>query len=241
VDRRRDPLGLLSLAILGLLLLAADPAGAGGSSFEFDRATYHPGDPAFAWSTLYLPDSTDDGPYGAWLAPVDAAMASPGIPPDAVYVGDITMHDGPYEPSNVISPRHARIAFTVPDLPPGEYTIVNCNWPCTAPITDITWGGTMVVAGPASPPPAPTTTTTTTTPPEATVATTTAPAPTMTVDDRDVEPLVADAGGSDGPGPLVALAVAGLGVVAAVRARALWGRRPSSSTGSVAVAGPSDP
>lgn len=233
MDRLRDLSGLLTLALLGLLLFSVEPAAAGGSSFEFDRESYHPGDRAFAWSTLYLPDSTDDGPYGAWLASVGDSLGATGIPPDAVYVGDITVHDGPYEPSNVSSPRHARIAFTVPDLAPGEYTIVDCNWPCTAQITDITWGGTMVVAGPAAPPPAPTTATTTT--PTTTVPPTAAPAPTTTVADLDVEPLVADGDGSDGPGPRAALAVAGIGLVLAVGAWFRYAGRPSSSPSSAGV------
>jgi len=230
----------MTVGLLGLLMLTAEPAAAGGSSFTFDRESYRPGDQAFAWSTLYLADSTDDGPYGAWLATVDDAMAIPGIPPDAIYVGDISIHDGPYEPSNVISPRHARLTFTVPDLAPGEYTIVNCNRPCTAPIMDITWGGTMVVAGSAAPPPAPTTTTTTTTTvavPTTTVPATTVPTTTTTVADVEVQPLVADTGGSDGPGPLAALAVVGTGVVGATAVWTLWGRRPRSTN----VAGVSDP
>ncbi len=232
----------IAVLALGLLVLAAEPAAAGGSSFTFDRESYRPGDQAFAWSTLYLADSTDDGPYGAWLATVDDAMAIPGIPPDAIYVGDISIHDGPYEPSNVLSPRHARLAFTVPDVAPGEYTIVNCNRPCTAPIMDITWGGTMVVAGPAAPPPAPTTTTMTTTGPTTTVPATTAPAPTTTVA-VEVQPLVAGGGDSDGPGPLAALAVVGIAAVVALGVWTLWGRRPRSTTGSteVGVAGISDP
>ncbi len=219
----------LVLLATAVAVLTAEPAGAGGSTFEFDQASYRPGDRALAWSTLYLPDSTDDGPYGAWLASVDAAMAASGIPPGAVYVGDITVHDGPYEPGNVISPRHARVAFTVPDLPPGEYTIVNCNSPCTRPIADITWGGTMVVAGPAPPPPAPTTAPSTTAP-TTTVPPTTTPAPTTTIAELDVQPLVAESGGSDGPGPLAALAVAGIGLVVAGLAWLRWGGRVTPST-----------
>jgi len=241
VERVRRVLGTLTVGLFGLLVLAAEPAAAGGSSFTFDRESYEPGAQAFAWSTLYLEDSTDDGPYGAWLATVESRMNTAGIPPDAVYVGDISIHDGPYEPSNMVSPRHARLTFTVPDVPPGEYTIVNCNRPCTAPIMDITWGGTMVVSGPAAPPPAPTTTTTTTAP-ATTVPTTSAPAPTTTVEDLEVEPLVADSGGSDGPGPLAAVAVVGLSVLVAAGVWTFWSRRPSSTgTTGVDVAGLREP
>jgi hypothetical protein len=197
--------GTIGLATIVLACWGAGPATAGGASFDFERPTYQPGDRAFAWSTLYDLDAADAGPYGAWLSPVSTGTWGE-LDADDVYVADLVLHDGRYEPSNLLSPAHATVEFTVPDLPPGEYTIVNCNWPCTEGIMDITWGGSFQIPGPAA---ATTTTTTTTTTSSTAPPTTTTTPPSTTATPTSttlaVQPLVAESGGSGPPAPVLAL------------------------------------
>jgi hypothetical protein len=159
---------LVAFVALLAAVSSAGPAAAGGSSFSYDRASYRPGEQASAWSTAYdLEQFLRDGPFAAWIVPVDD-HAWGEVPDGAVFVGRIVPHAGPYEPSNVISPNHLTLDFTVPDLPPGEYTMVDCNQPCTTSIQEVTWGGSFRIVAPRTP-------TTTTTPPPPTTLVAAAP------------------------------------------------------------------
>jgi len=207
-----------ALALFGLvgLLLAARPASAGGGSFTFGQASYEPGDRAYAWGDLYDAQQVrEDGPFGAWIVPESDARTFGDVPPGAVYVGDLTLHEGDH-PSALRTAAWVEVTFTVPDLAPGEYTIVECNRPCTTGIEDITGRHPFTLVAPAAP-------TTTAPPPTAPAPTTTTAAPATTTTEP-VEPLVADsdAGGS-GWGPL-GLGVGG-GLVLAAVVWLGWGRR----------------
>ncbi len=214
---------LLLLPLAAALVLAAEQAAAGGgSSVSYDQASYQPGDAVSAWIDVYdIDQARADGPFGAWLSLVEDGNWGE-LSPTAVYVGDLTFHDGP-APDGVVSPYHATIDFTLPDLAPGEYTMNVCNWPCTTGLADMTWGGDFLVPGPTAPTTTttlPTTTTTTTT--STTTSTTTTTAPTTTTD--EVDRLVADTGSGGGGWDGLSLGFgAGLVVVAALWVG--WGRR----------------
>jgi hypothetical protein len=190
----------LAVALVAVLWSAA-PASAGGSSFLYDQPSYRPGEQAFGWSTAYdLEQFRQEGPFAAWLVPVDD-HAWGEVPAGAVFIGRIVPHTGPYEPANVISPNHLTLDFTVPDLPPGEYTMVHCNQPCTTSIQEVTWGGSFRIVAPRTP-----------TPP-----TTMPPPPTTVV---AAAPLVASTG-SGGPPSWLPL-VLGAAVVVGCGVSLLW-------------------
>ena len=203
----------LALAIVAAALVGSVPAWAGGSSFTFDQPSYRPGDRAFAWSTAYdLAQIRRDGPFAAWIVPV-GDWTWGGVPAAAVHVGEIVPHTGAYQQSNVLSPNHLTLEFTVPELPPGEYGMVNCNRPCTTSIHEVTWGGSFrILAG------APTPATTSIAP----------PSPTTVV---AAAPLVASSGSGGPPSwfPLVVGSAVVLGF-AVVLLLLLGDRRPRQAT-----------
>jgi hypothetical protein len=92
-----------------------------------------------------------EGPYGAWIIGSDrlealraAAPEAPylWIPDEALRVGDVVVHEGPYEvsPGLRVGPNAATVEFTVPDVAPGRYDLLHCDDPCTTSLGDITWG-----------------------------------------------------------------------------------------------------
>jgi len=216
---KRSPV-LVLLAVL-VVLLAAPPAAAGGGAFSFGQGSYRPGDQAYAWADVYDADEVRaQGPFAAWLVPESDAWVWGEVPAGAVYVGDLTLHVGDH-PSNLVTGAWVDVTFTVPDLAPGSYTIVECNHPCTAGIADITGRHPFTVPGPAAPAttaaPAPTAPPTTT----ATPATTPSTATTTT---EVVAPLVAEDGGGRDRLVQVGLGLGG-GLLLAAVVWLGWGRR----------------
>lgn len=183
---------MLIFAVLASTCAAIAPAAAGGSVWYFDRPFYEPGDrvvagTAVTWSHLASLGTPDDGPYGVWIE-----RAGPELPSSlaarverARYVTDVRIEQGPGEINGVrYGPNIARAEFTLPDVPPGFYALLHCNYPCTTQLGDITWGSFWVgppdpfalpttgQAAAVAPPPAPSTTaaaTTTTVPQPAAV------------------------------------------------------------------------
>jgi hypothetical protein len=66
----------------------------------------------------------DDGPYVAYLLPGSKYVGPGSVPPKAIALGQLEIVQGRF--SSV-----ARIRFTVPTVPTGEYTMSLCNDPCT--------------------------------------------------------------------------------------------------------------
>ncbi len=234
--RLRGVLGSLAVGLLGLLLLAAEPAAAGGSTWNTDAGHYAPGDTALIWAPVSWGHNTDlgdpaDGPYGVWLSGPGTQETYGTVPPGAVYVGDIEVDAIEVD----VGPHVASAEFTVPDLSDGTYDIVHCDWPCTTPLGDITFGALVVDRDGVLP--TPTTTTlaepTTTVPSPTTVPPTTATAPTTTAELETV-PIADDDGdrGSGSPVPLVLMTIGLVGVVAA--GLVLRAHRPTSPDGVVA-------
>jgi hypothetical protein len=152
---------LVGLALFGVVPLAANPpAFAGGGMWKFDREGYEPGEVAtavvgVAWEHDPELGTPAEGPYFAYLFPVDSVLTKPWPnPPDgALLVGEVEVGPGPVEeaPGFRVGPNHARLRFTVPSLPAGRYEVRVCNRPCTKSLGDITWGVVAVGATASGP------------------------------------------------------------------------------------------
>jgi hypothetical protein len=117
----------------------------GGSFFRFDRKYYAPGEAVTAHTTFSTEversGKIEDGPYYAYLLLSERWIQPPRIPDDAIALGhiDITQLGGGSVPV-------ARIAFTVPQIRPGSYTLTFCNVPCThATVGDLVGGSLSIV------------------------------------------------------------------------------------------------
>ena len=112
----------------------APPSSAGGSSWVFEREHFQPGDTVFVWAQVawaHNPSlgTPDDGPYRAYVVP-SSPDALDGHPLDgaATPVGELVISLEPYETHGVrFGPHHATLTFTMPNLPPGQYLLVNAN------------------------------------------------------------------------------------------------------------------
>jgi hypothetical protein len=134
---------------------AAGSAGAGGSSLGFERAEYLPGDAARATGRLFPVEGSgwlDDGPFFVWAmehARYSAALAGapwPSVPAEAIRLGQLQRSGGTQAPATSF-----HVDFRVPDVPPGYYTLIVCNDPCTTTIGDFV-GGTLTVNTAGAPP-----------------------------------------------------------------------------------------
>jgi len=173
----------------------AQPAGAGGSVWYFDRPFYEPGDlvvagAAVSWGHWPELGTPEDGPYGAWIIPWQEPAeghAVGGVAEQierARYVADVRIVVGGDRINGVgYGPNVAWVEFPLPAVAPGLYSLLHCNYPCTKPLGDITWGlfwvgppppGAIPTSGQSAPDAAP--------PPVPEPPSTTAPAtPTSTI------------------------------------------------------------
>jgi hypothetical protein len=107
---------------------------AGGSNWAYDREHYQPGDTAFAWAPIAWEHNAtlgtpEQGPYHAYVVPYAPDAASgPLIDAAATPVGDVMISLEPYGTGTVrFGPHHAELTFTVPNLPPGQYSLRHAN------------------------------------------------------------------------------------------------------------------
>jgi hypothetical protein len=131
---------IVGLAGFALVLLAS-PAGAGGSSFSFPHRYYQSGEIArgrTSFSTLLdkkRAGHPDDGPWFAYLL-------ENGVP--LVPVSQIPRHGTELGRIHIIHAHRplaiASVNFTVPNVPPGPYTIGVCNKPCRSQLGDLVGG-----------------------------------------------------------------------------------------------------
>jgi len=155
------------LAVIAGTCVLAQPAGAGGSVWYFDRPFYEPGDlvvagAAVSWGHWPELGTPDDGPFGAWIAPWQESAeghAVGGVAEQierARYVADLRIVAGGDRINGVgYGPNVAWVEFRLPTVEPGLYSLLHCNYPCTKPLGDITWG--MFWVGPPPPGAIPTT------------------------------------------------------------------------------------
>jgi hypothetical protein len=66
----------------------------------------------------------DDGPYILYLLPGSRFVSPGSLPPKAIALGQLEIVQGRFGTV-------ARVSFTVPRVPTGEYTMSLCNDPCT--------------------------------------------------------------------------------------------------------------
>jgi hypothetical protein len=130
------------MVLVGLVLLPAAPANAGGAWMEPGRRGYGVGETATFRGSFSMSGSLEgrlsDGPYVAYLAPVEIYDVDH---PFAIRLGEIEMVRS--ERWGVI----ATIAFTVPDVPTGQYQVTYCNEPCTVDgVGDLMGGKAFYVA-----------------------------------------------------------------------------------------------
>jgi hypothetical protein len=95
-----------------------------------------------AWA--HNPDlgTPEEGPYLASVVsnPETGSLADPPSPEAAVAVGEISVFLEPYGEGPIrFGPHHVEITFTVPDLPPGRYQLIQTNAAGTS-IGDLTTG-----------------------------------------------------------------------------------------------------
>jgi hypothetical protein len=116
------------LGMVAFLLGVAGPASAGGSTFNFHRRWLAPGERVFGRTQFgdggLGQGRVADGPYFAYLIRGDRFIEPPGLPHDALRLGQVRMHrlDGGIW--------LASIRFVVPNVRPGTYTVSLCNDPC---------------------------------------------------------------------------------------------------------------
>jgi hypothetical protein len=137
----------LATAVLTAAILAtAGPAAAGGSWLETKDPYYPPGSQATARGTFgpgAYEGRVSDGPYYAYLVPGFRWFEKPGPVPDyAIPLGPITIRPA----TGNYCCWAASLTFTVPDLPPGRYSIDYCNDPCTVNGIGDLIGGSFWVA-----------------------------------------------------------------------------------------------
>jgi hypothetical protein len=139
--RRSAIAGTLSLALATALAPSAD---AGGATFNFERENYQPGDRVSGRVTFGRgvgpPIRAEDGPFMAYALKGGRYIDAPKIPADAIPLGPMTL-------TRIDSGTWlARLEFTLPDVPPGSYTITYCNDPCTnSALGELTYGWFRVI------------------------------------------------------------------------------------------------
>ena len=263
--------GIIGVAAAAAFAVTTAPgASAGGASWDLDQQGYQPGDVAEArtavnWAHNPSLGTPEDGPYLAYLLPLAAdpsvtgvGPAWPSIPPEAWLVGEVAITPGPIEqaPGFVVGPNGATIRFRIPGhLPPGHYSLLHCNVPCTTTLGDITFGMVVILnpdgstppqpqlPSPADPPPpdaappdtaAPDTAAPTTATPTTAPTTTAAPAISVPTDTSDTPDTPASADGDGGTATAAALGIvvvlgAAAGTVAVRRRGERDGAAPEST------------
>lgn len=121
------------LVTTGLLLalLSVNPvaAGGGGSTFDFSRRWFAPGQVAVGRTQFGTDVNTESRelpgePYFAYLLTGEQFIEPPHIPVNAIRLARVEMHPvegGIWE---------ASVRFVIPNVRPGSYTVSLCNDPC---------------------------------------------------------------------------------------------------------------
>lgn len=124
--------------VAALFMFAGGAVSAGGAVFEI---VDEDGDRILPWEQSVQPGRVltahtsfsphieglggiDDGPYVVYLNPGSRYVRPGSVPPTAIALGQLEIVQARF--STV-----ARVTFTVPSVPTGEYTMSLCNDPCT--------------------------------------------------------------------------------------------------------------
>ena len=202
---------------------AASSAG-GGTILVVDRAFYEPGDRVVATALVWWRPNLgtpDDGPFGVWIRPEREWIPNASFATQieySRYVADLQIHDRGDGASIEQGSAAVRVEFVLPDVPPGHYSLMNCNYPCTTSFGDLTGGSFWVGPPPPPDPPPPTAA-------PVTAATAPVPAAATRLPSADEELRTASAAprvtnrDEDGDGVML---FAAIGLVAAVGVAGTW-------------------
>ena len=131
--------------IIAAVTLVGGAAAGGGANFAWNGhphydVAFSPGDVVEGSTSVWIEDrhglgTPDDEPFFAYLVPPPRKEVPfpPPVPEDAIALGQITID--PYKQGASFSV--ARVFFTVPDVPPGDYFVIHCDDPCTTTLGDI--------------------------------------------------------------------------------------------------------
>ena len=119
-------------------------AAGGGANFDWNGhpsydVAFSPGDVVEGSTSVWIEGRhglgiPEDGPFFAYLVqPRREVPFPPPVPEDAIALGELTID--PHKDGASYSV--ARISFTVPDVPPGDYFVIHCDDPCTTTLGDI--------------------------------------------------------------------------------------------------------
>jgi hypothetical protein len=141
--RSRTSVIIVALALLAIPVLAG-PAFAGGSWLAPERSAYVPAEIAVFqgdFGSGSLEGRTADGPFVAYLLPLNRWINDQVVPASAIRLGElmiVRMSEHHF---------HARVEFEVPSVPTGMYHIQYCNEPCTVDGIGDLIGGDPIAIG----------------------------------------------------------------------------------------------
>jgi hypothetical protein len=137
----------VAMAAVALQLVATPAASGGGATFEFDDDYLVIGETVTGRTSVWLgarrTGGLEDGPFYVYLVPMTARYPEEGLPEGARWLAPITIEPlpGPYAT--------AKVAFEVPAVPAGGYTLTVCNDPCTVRgVGDLIGGWFSVASSP---------------------------------------------------------------------------------------------
>jgi hypothetical protein len=144
----RGRLFLVTAAATVLAVFPTPSTWAGGSWLETDQPWYAPGETAVARGVFgdgSYRGTVADGPFHLYMVPGYRYLPRNGsIPGWAEPVGSLTIKEATGNYCCWV----ASTTFTVPQVPPGRYTLDYCNDPCTLDgIGDLVGGSFRVAAG----------------------------------------------------------------------------------------------
>jgi hypothetical protein len=150
---------LFALTLVALAVAIPSPATAGGwDGLDFPKDHYLVGGPpASTTGSFYVGELEGSGPidgrtYFAYLLPRKATESGfgmidpPEIPEGAIRLGTLEI-TGPIEIERYVGPyARASLAFTIPDVPTGDYAIGFCDDPCVhGTVGWLAWGRIRIV------------------------------------------------------------------------------------------------
>jgi hypothetical protein len=146
-ERMRARWTLIAVVALASLAVSSSPVSAGGSWLETDQPWYAPGETAVARGVFAdgtYRGTVADGPFFLYMVPGYRYLPRNGsIPGWAEPVGSLTIKEATGNYCCWV----ASATFTVPQVPPGRYTLDYCNDPCTLDgIGDLVGGSFWVAA-----------------------------------------------------------------------------------------------
>lgn len=131
----------MGITIVALAIPATGAAG-GGATFDFGSDYLVIGQTVTGRTEVWLERTTEleDGPFNAYLVPPRAQFLERGLPHGATWLAPISFdpRPGPYAT--------ATVSFQVPPVPPGDYSLLVCNDPCTDTVVGDLVGGWFSIA-----------------------------------------------------------------------------------------------